>query len=480
MNHRYLTAALLAIVASNIEAQKEPQSPRLLVNITIDQLTTECIEAYHSYFGTNGFKQLMEQGVVYQNITYPFEPTDRSSAIASLMTGTTPYYNGIIANRWLNKKTLQQMGCTDDPSCDGIYTTDKASATHLQTSTITDELKIATEGKAIVYGIAKQKDAAILSAGHAADGALWKDSYNGQWCSTNYYLKKIPEWLTEFNATSSETKKSTEFQQITELTNLAVLCIEKTGMGTDNVCDMLNITLDASTPITKKSTNWQSDQTQTYINLDRQLADLIATIQSKVGEPNVVFFITSTGHVEEPQPQQNYRIPTGNVYINRVASLLNMYLGALHGSDKYVEGCTRNQIYLNHDLLEKKRFRLSDILNESQAFLLQCDGIRKAHTLESLLISGQTDLSKKRGGMNAANGGDISVEIAPGWQLINEETHEHFLCDARPVKFPLIIFQAGIRPQKILTPVTTDRIAPTIANTIHIRAPNACTANALY
>lgn len=480
MKRKCFTAALLAIISSSIEAQIAQQMPRLVVNITIDQLTTENMEANYAYFGANGFQQLMKQGVVYQNVTYPFEPVDRASAIATIMTGTTPYYHGIISNRWLNKKTLQQMGCTDDDTCDGIYTTDKASACHLLTSTLTDELKLASQGKAIVYGIAKQKDAAILSAGHAADGALWKDTYNHQWCSSNYFFKKIPEWLTEFNTLYSNTKKTTEFQVITELTNIAILCIEKTGMGTDNVCDMLNITLDATTTITKNTTNWQSDQTQTYINLDRQLADLIATIQSKVGPSNVIFFITGTGYVQEPQPHPTYRIPTGNVYINRVASLLNLYLGALHGSDKYVEGCTRNQIYLNHQLLEKKRLRLDDVLATSQTFLLQCEGVKKAYTFQSLQTSAVPEEIRKRGSMNAQVGGDIILDIAPGWQLINEDTHEVFNYEARPVKFPFIIYYSGIRPQIIKNPINIECIAPTIADVIHIRAPNASTATPLF
>jgi hypothetical protein len=99
---------------------------------------------------------------------------------------------------------------------------------------------------------------------------------------------------------------------------------------------MLNVTLDATVKKQKdkKNTDWTANAIQTYINLDRQLADLVATIQSKVGRSTVVLFITATGHQDTPADDYaQHRVPTGTFYINRTANLLNMYLGALYGSD---------------------------------------------------------------------------------------------------------------------------------------------------
>ena len=458
------------------------QAPRLVVNIAIDQLSSEYIEQFAPYFGTNGFKELMQNGTVFTNVSYSFTPVDRASAIASIMTGTSPYYNGVIGTGWLDKKTLRPVSCVDDPAYPGLYTTESSSPKGIRTSTITDELKVATQGKAIVYAIANQQDAAILSAGHDADGALWKDTYSGGWCSSTYYMKSAPQWLDTFNQTSGKGKK-TEFEQITELTNLAILCIEQTGMGHDDVTDMLNITLDASVKKQKdkKNNDWTANAIQTYINLDRQLADLVATIQSKVGRSNVVFFITATGHQDIPADDYaQHRVPTGTFYINRTANLLNMYLGALYGSDTYVKGCHGNHIYLNVELIEKKRLKLSEILQTSQSFLLQCEGIINVHTSERLLTASDPRTEMIRNGFNANVGGQLLIEVAPGWQLHNETTNEHYQVDARIVHFPLIIFGAGMKAQRITTPVTVDRIAPTIASTIHIRAPNACSSSPLF
>ena len=477
--HTITTTALLALIATSIQAQILQHAPRLVVNILIDQLTTDNIESNKQYFGSEGFQKLMNQGVVYQNVSYEFTPIDRASAVCSFMTGTTPYYNGIIGTRWLDRGTLRLRGCIDDNAYPGIYTTDRTSPKSILTSTITDELKVATQGQGIVYSISKQKDAAILSAGHAADGAIWKDTYNGGWCTSTYYVKSAPEWLTSFNQRDDVQKKNkTEFQEITEITNLAILCIEKTGMGVDNNPDMLNITLDATTSVNDKNkTSWQEEVTKTYINLDRQISDLIATIENKVGIGNVVFYITSTGHIEEPADEYlNYGVPSGVVYINRTANLLNLYLGALYGSDKYVEGCSRNQIYLNTKLIEQKRLKYTDILNMSQSFLLQCEGVRNAHTSESLLKASNGETTLIRNGFSPEVSGNIIVEVAPGWRLINDDTQESYQINARQVRFPLFIYGEGVRAEKILTPVKIEQIAPTIANTIHIRAPNACSS----
>ena len=447
MNKTLLSIALLSLTAI-VSFSK----PRLVVVVTIDQLTSRNIEAHSPYFGTDGFRKLMQQGTVYTNVSYPYVPIDRASAIATLMTGTSPYYHGIIGNRWLNPTTAQPMACTDDPDHNGVSTIDKASPRHILTSTITDELKAATLGQALVYAIAQRRDAAILLAGHAADAAFWKDSYTGSWCSSTYYIKSAPEWLTAFNTSPERRKKKkTEFEELTELTNLAKLCIEKTGMGNDDTPDILNICLDASaTPDKKKKLTWQELQAITY------------------------YCVEPTDHLAR------YRIPTGTVYINRVANLLNLYLGALYGSDRYVDGCSHNQIYLNAKDIEQKRLRLNEILSLSQSFLLQCEGIRNAYTLESLQTSQGKGTEAILRGMNVTVGGHIALDIAPGWKLINEDSQEEYYVDARCLESPLIVYLPGQEGKLITDPVSADRLAATLAAMLHIKAPNACAALPLF
>ena len=204
MKNRYLYITLLALLGLTPEALAQQQkekiqyAPRLVVNICIDQLRTDYMEAFAPLYSNDGFKRLLKEGLVYTNATYPFSSIDRASAISSVMTGVVPYYHSIVSERWLDKETLRPVYCVGDLQ--------DSSPKYLQTSTIGDELKVSTDGKAIVYAIAPFRDAAVLSAGHAADGALWVDDVTGLWVSSQYYLKQLPVWLQAFNSQQSPQK----------------------------------------------------------------------------------------------------------------------------------------------------------------------------------------------------------------------------------------------------------------------------------
>ena len=71
------------------------------------------------------------------------------------------------------------------------------------------------------------------------------------------------------------------------------------------------------------------------------------------------------------------------------------------------------------------------------------------------------------------------IEVAAGWRLLNEDSQESYTSRAFYVPFPIILYGAGIKAKRITTPVTIDRIAPTLAKAIRIRAPNACKAEPL-
>ena len=134
---------------------------------------------------------------------------------------------------------------------------------------------------------------------------------------------------------------------------------------------------------------------------------------------------------------------------------------------------------MNHKLIEQKNISLAEMLQRSQDFLVQNAGVAEVYTSERLL-RGNNDILKRRNAFHPTLSGDIIIEVAPGWQLVNEDTQERLSTRASFVPFPIIIFGAGTRAERITLPVTVDRIAPTIARNIRIRAPNACTAEPLF
>ncbi len=458
MKNKYIYITLLSLLGLTAEAQQQliAQPPRLVVSIAIDQLRTDYLEQYSSLYGNDGLRRLLNEGKVFTNGAYNFTPVDRASAIASLHTGTSPYYHGITATEWLDKKTLRPQNCVRDQKI-GF------SPQFLGTSTLSDELKMATNGIAKVFSFAPTADAAILSAGHAADGAAWIN--NGSWATTTYY-RPLNQWLSGFSRLfhpdASDANKS--------VTDAALKCIEQAGIGNDDKPDLLSLTYEAG------------QQMEAYVALDRQIALLLNGIKHHIPSDRVLFVITGTTSREEEEEgnQERFRIPTGTFYINRTANLLNMYLGAVFGSAKYVEFYHKNHIYFNHQLLRQKNINLSDISNRSQEFLLQISGVRNVYTANQLLISDSYLLERIRNGFNVEKCGDLIIDIAPGWRLINEDTQEQSTSRSAHVPFPIIVYGAGTKAERIQTPVTVDRIAPAVARAIRIRAPNACVAEPLF
>ena len=457
MRNRYIYITLLSILGFNAEtyAQVIVQAPRLVVSITIDQLRTDYLETYAPLYSNDGLKRLLTDGKVFINGAYNFTPVDRASAIASLHTGTVPYYNGITAEEWLDKQTLRPQNCVRDQQIG-------YSPQFLGTSTISDELKMATNGVAKVFSFAPTADAAILSAGHAADGAAWVS--NGKWATTTYY-RPINQWLSVYTRLflpGTDVNKA--------VTDAALKCLEQAGVGNDDKTDLLCLTYEAGR------------QMESYVELDRQMALLLNGIERQIARDRVLFVITGTSSREEEEEsnQERYRIPTGTFYINRTANLLNMYLGAIFGSAKYVEFCHKNHIYFNHQLLRQKNIHLGEICSRSQEFLLQLSGVRNVYTANQLLTSDSYLLESIRNGFNVEKCGDLIIDIAPGWKLINEDTLEKSISRSAHVPFPIIIYGAGTKAERIQTPVTVDRIAPAVARAIRIRAPNACSSEPLF
>ena len=524
MNRRQRTLTLIVTLVSilNIEAQVIQQAPRLVVNITVDQLRADYMEAFSPLYTLDGFKKLVNKGMVFTNASYSFAPVDCSSAIASVQTGTTPYYNSIVGNLWLDRETLRPVYSVDDKKTNGLQTDNGGSPVNICSSTFGDELKATTNGKAKVYAIAPFRNAAIMAAGHAADCAVWIDDSTGDWCSTDYYGGELPQWLKSYNAINptyrvvsgsawepenqyvgkynyflreaapkpfkhkfSGDKQYVEYKTsglVNEnVTKAALHCISSNNMGVDGVTDLLNVVYYAGNFNHNASGECQIELQDTYVRLDRQIASLISSLELRLGAKNVLFVVTSTGYADEDEiDYAKYRIPTGTFYINRTASLLNMYFGALWGQGKYVEACFGSQIFLNHKQLENKRISLTDACQRAQEFLSMVSGVRNVFTSLQLLANSNPEFVKVRNGFNPSRCGDILIEVSPGWRLYNEDNMQSQLSRASYIPFPIIFYGCDIKAERVSIPVTVERIAPTVAKAIRIRAPNACSAEPLF
>lgn len=516
-----LITSILVLTFGGMQAQPLPATPKLVVTLNIDQLRTDYLEAFSSLYGEKGFKRLMLEGKVFCQAEMPFSKPDRASATATLFTGCPPATHGIIAGKWMDMSTLTPRSCVDDPNYMGNYTNQSSSPAQLLTSTVADELKIATRNNAKVYAIAPYRDAAILSAGHAADGAFWLNNKNGKWCSTTYY-QEFPEWLNQYNDSCSvdfrikdivwtplrpvadykylsdwrtepfkyifEAERENKFYRLSaspfvndEVNLLAARLLEKSGIGRDGIPDLLALTYYAGNYNHRSTRECAMEMQDTYIRLDRSIATLLELIDKQVGLQNTIVCITSTGYADpEPADTGIYRIPGGEFHLNRCATLLNMYLMATYGAGQYVEAYYDQQIYLNHKLLEDKQLDLTDILEKSAAFLVQFSGVDKVYTSHQLLLgSWSPQIDPVRNSYHRKRSGDLAVEVLPGWTIVQDNGADSRVVRSAETPAPLILMGGGIKADIIRTPVSTDRIAPTLTKVMRIRAPNGCKASPL-
>ena len=427
-NHFYLSITLLAVLGWHAGAQAQVgsrQAPKLVVNITIDQLRSDYLETFATNYIADGFKRLLAEGTIYENVSYPFIDPDRASAIATIVTGTTPFYHSITGQQWLDRSSLRPVNCTDD---------------QLAVTTIGDELKISTKGTAKVFAFAPTQDMAFLSASHTSDGK---------------------EWIMP------NKKNKTPINQ--DITTKALACVSAQQLGADDTPDLLCLSYDAGT------------SADTYTALDQAIATLISALEEQIGKERLLVVLTSTGsYTSDKIDYDRYHIPTGQFEIKRTANLLNMYLGALWGQGHYIEASYKNQLFFNHQLLESKRISMTDIIQRSQEFLCQLAGVKRVFSGLQLINNNYSDQQKVRNSYHPQRCGDLLIEVAPGWHIQHEDTGYDKLSQLSTPSFPIIFYGSGIKAARVQTPVTTDRIAPTISKAIRIRAPNACTSEPLF
>ncbi|MCC8187686.1 MAG: alkaline phosphatase family protein [Bacteroides sp.] len=518
-----ITSILTVLTFTGLQAQSVPSTPRLIVGLTIDQLRTDYLESFSPLYGEKGFKRLWKEGMVYRNASYNFADVDRASAIASIYTGTSPSMNGIIGNYWLDTSTLRPVNCVQDLSFMGNYTDESSSPSQLLVSTFADELKIATQNNAMVYAVSPFRDAAILSAGHAANGAFWLNENTGKWCSTTYYAD-FPWWVSQYNDRKGldfrienivwqpllpsgsytylpewrrddfrykfDDDRRNKFRRLItspfvndEVNLLVEDLLEHSFIGQDDVPDLLALTYYAGNYDRRSPQEYAMELQDTYARLDRSIEDLLTMLDRKVGLENVLFFVTSTGY-SDPESADIilYRIPGGEFHLNRCTALLNIYLMATYGEGQFVEAYYNQNIYLNHKLIEQKGLDLAEIQNKAADFLIQFSGVNEVHSAHRLLLGAWTPESDKiRNAYHRKRSGDLIIDVLPGWRIIDDShSYNNRVVRKAYSPAPLIFLSPHFRPEIIETPVTMDHIAPTIAQCMRIRAPNASASPPLY
>lgn len=504
---------LMVTLPAALQAKQE-QRPKLVVGIVIDQFDEECFTVMRPLFANDGLMMVWTDGYNRPNATFDYDDTDCASAIASIYTSASPFQHGIVAEKWMNRKTLIAASPIDDGNCNGINTMEHSSPKRLLATNLADEMKLGTDGRSKVCSVAAQREASVLAGGHEADLAIWINKEDYRWCSSDYY-GSLPQWVEGLNdsifkktvwepmlpsgkyltATALEHYKpfSYTFKRNTPIdyntsplandrvNEAAIAAVDGMELGTDDIPDLLTLTYYAGNFKRAPNTIWSIEQQDIYLRLDRNISQLIKEINSKVGAGNVLYFITSTGYTDCKKPQfENTRIPSGTVSMERTAALLNLYLSSKYGSAKYVETFYSNQIYLNHNLIEDNGLSMHEVLENSVDLLVQVSGIKNVILLRNLMsIIPDAEAARKRNSFNSAYTGDIIIDAIPGWGILDEsEGVTHY---RRPTSSPIpfILYGNGVRAEINHDPISVSVLIPTVCNIVGCGMPNASYCNPL-
>ena len=515
---KFLTSLIAVLVVANMQAQQQ-HAPKLVVCITIDQLRGDYLEYFKGSFGERGFKRLMNEGVMYKHVQFEFSNIDQASSFATIFTGSNPCYHSITGkNRYDFDKELERS-CIYDAHYLGNYTHLNLSPKNLLSSTIGDELKLASKGASQVFSIAPEPESAILSAGHAADGAFWIDDYNGKWATTTFY-RNIPKYVDELNSGSESLSsrlsslswspmltddKYSALPYITdkkpyrytfnekefgcyprfktsvfvnnEVGKLAMRFINSGDIGSHQTPDLLLVTFYGGNFSDVLDKMYTQEVQDTYFRLDQNIAELLDAIDKKVGLSKALIVVTGTGYYTDTEIAIEGPNTTGGTFSpQKCTALLNMYLRQLYGQKNWISGYYNHQIFLNRKTIEDEKLDLATIQNKAAEFVAEFSGVQQVIT----------DLSLRNGEWNEGSAilrygtyhigrGDLIIELQPGWGVENDTNGQKSNVKRNnAVITPLLFFGNGLKPSRLERSVYATEIAPTVTNILRIRAPNAC------
>lgn len=492
--------------------------PKLVVGIMVDQLRTDYLENLKDMLATGGFRRLMENGLYFKDVDFKVPGVDATTSSAIVQTGAYPRQNGITGERIYDpvKKTLQPV--FTDETFIGNFTNETYSPAALRVTTLTDEITLADKGSGKIHSIAPDASQAIVLAGHTGNSAFWVNDETGRWSSTTYYpnppavlqnrnynnplisrldtMKWTPlhkgepypdvsaqEIKDGFKYTFSRSDRDV-FSNYkispfinSDITSAATEYIKDLGLGKNNeAIDVLNIGYTLGVYPAIGDGDYRYELEDAYLRLDKDLEHLFTTLDKEVGKENVLVYLVSSGYFSEPETDiKSYRLPGGTFSVKRALSLLNAYLAAKYGNGVYVDQFAKGSIYLSKKDLEERNLNPEQIAEDARNFLVRMSGVADAFTMGDLASPAISKLENLRLASDPKTGGDILIEFAPGWTVVDDSRFppEPQIKNISVYPAPGFILGPHIVPKVVESPVEATAIAPTIARTLHIRAPNS-------
>lgn len=538
MKRKTLTGIFIFLIALLASAQTS-STPKLFIGIVVDQMREDFLFRFYDQYGEDGFKRLLREGAVCRNVHFNYTPTITAVGHASIYSGTTPKYHGIIGNKWYDRDLRKIVYCVTDSSEQKVGNETASvgvSPRNLLSTNICDELKISTVKKAKVISISTKDRASVLPAGHMADGVFYFDLNTGNYVSSTFYMDELPEWLVKFNnekraykyleepwdlllppesyprsldddspyeALMIGKKKPTFPYNLKELapldspyfevfnrspygnsllTDLAIEVLNSADIGQDEYTDMLAMSYSSTDAVGHIFGPLSKEINDTYLRLDQDIARLLKALDENIGKGNYTLFLTADHGVGEiPQYLIDNKIPAGIVYDSVLLKKVNDFMNSEYRPGNWINAYRNDQFYLNHNLIERKQLKLTEVEDKLASFLDRQEGIAETYTATQLKDQEYTEyfISKLQRGFNHRLSGNVRFILKPGWYTEIDYAATHNTCYNYDSHVPLIFYGKGIKPGTSYEYHEITDIAPTVSTLLKIKIPNAATGKVI-
>lgn len=510
--------------------------PKLVVGIVIDQMRWDYLYRYYKrYQVKGGFRRLLDNGFTCERNLIPYTPTVTACGHTSIYTGSVPAIHGVVSNGWYDAKLKRVVYCAEDGKVQtvGEKADGPMSPSNMFVTTIGDELRIATNYKAKVFGVSLKDRGAIFPAGHSANAAYWLDYKTFTWVSSTHYMKELPNWLTQYNKNSlaetfckegwntlypiSTYTESTADEKSYEATpfgkeqkgfpyklsqyigkgygalsttpfgntvtaEMAKQVIANEQLGADETTDLLTVSFSSPDHIGHTFGPNSIEVEDNYLRLDKTLGDFFDYLDTKIGKGQYTIFLSADhGVAHVAGYMKENKLPTVLVRERYWVSELNNLLKQKFNADKIVSSWNNYQIYLNHDLIDSLQLNETSIRNTVIKYLSKQDGVANVFNLNELMLQPMNAEIKQMvaNGYYPARSGDIQVIPSQRWYTEGATGTSHSVWNPYDAHIPLLWYGWGIKKGKSNKKTYMTDIAPTIAALLSIQEPSGNIGNVL-
>ncbi|MCS7082762.1 MAG: alkaline phosphatase family protein [Bacteroidetes bacterium] len=506
--------------------------PRLVVLLAVDQFRGDYPDRFAAHF-SGGLRRLFAEGRHYANADLNYASTETGPGHATMATGTYPRVHGIHGNDWIDRTTGRSVYCVGDPEAgpvDGLG--GGSSPRNLRVSALGDWLKAASPRSKVV-AISGKDRAAVLLGGQRPDAAYWYESRSGQWVSSSYYLKRLPEWVRRYNArrwvynqvpeawTRLEPESlyarqgpdafpfetpwngSTAFphpfdpaRKPAQVGNAPFLdaytldfawqAVRAERLGRRGVVDLLCIGLSATDYVGHAFGPDSHELLDQLLRLDRELGRFLERLERYVGRDRLLVILTADhGVLELPEFLEQFRGLAARRLLYGQAiepglERLNRALGLLWGVE---EPLLLPGYMLNYAAAARVGVDSLTLERYVREGLLRIPGVADVYLRRELMREGDPDrpyLGHFRRSYHPPRGEDLQIRYCERCLVTSRPTGT---THGSPYRYdthvPIVFWGAGVRPGRVAEPVYTVDIAPTVARLLGIPYPDTVSGRPL-